>query len=725
MANGTGFFAELRRRHVWRVAVAYVVVAWLLVQLASIVFPAFGAPDWVLKSVISALAIGFPVAMVLAWAFELTPDGVRRTEPASSPDARMPRDARVIGRKLNVLIIVVLAMAVAVLGWRLYAVQHRSSRITLAASPAEISKAATPAPSTPVVVASPAIPPRSIAVLPFENLSADKTNGYFADGMQELILTKLADIGSLKVISRASTAGYASRPDDLKSVGQQLGVAAILEGSVQKVGNEVLINVQLIDAATKVHLWGKSYQRSLDNVFGVEGEVAGNVAEALKAKLSTFETGQLATTLSDDVEANDAYLRAEYFANRGTIDHDMAQLKQALPLYRQAIAKVPDFALARARLSSAESELAWFGGAGEDVGQLQIDARMQARQSLDLAPDLPEAQLALGYSEYYGKGNYAAALRAFAAALKLRPNDAGALTAQGFVQRREGNFDAAIASLEQAQARDPRDTFLVSELGSTYMLANRWSEAEAAYRRALALDPDNVQAKLELSYVLLLARGDLPAALAMATGDAPLLRLQRVFLLTLQRRYADAQALLDGVPDSPDNFNTSGPKSLLQADLYRLQGEMASARALYAIALPQARAMLKTSGGVPINEAPEWGNIADAELGLGHVDKALAALRTSQALIGQAHDQVSGPSFVVYNASLYARAGRPDLAVRLLTEALKMPGVSNGYSPVLLWLDPAWDPIRKDPGFEALLQKYAEDKPAVTYDHPSAAASSP
>ncbi|MGH7057859.1 MAG: tetratricopeptide repeat protein, partial [Acetobacteraceae bacterium] len=539
-------FAELKRRHVYRVGIAYAVTAWLLLQLANIVLPTFGAPGWVLKALIAIFVIFFPVALLLAWAFEVTPEGVHRTETADSEAARPARSHRRVGRTLNAVTLVVLAAAVGVLAWQLSMKSH---------------------PGT--AVAASAIPAKSVAVLPFENLSGDKNNAYFVAGMQDLILTKLADIGDLKVISRTSTLQYGSRPKNLTLVGRQLGVATLLEGSVQKAGDQVLINVQLIDAKTDSHIWAQSYQRTLANVFGVEGEVAEQIARALKAKLSPAETKRLATALSNSPAANDLYLRAEYFANRGDINFSTASWKQAIPLYKQALAKAPDFALARARLSYVESELAWFGGGGEDVQHLKAEARSQAKRALALAPELAAAHLAIGYSDYWGQSDYVGALTAFAAALTARPNDADALAARGYVLRRQGHFEAAIAALRQALARDPRNSALAYDLGETYKMASHYSEAEAVFQHALALDPTNVNAKVQYSVAILYASGDVPRALAVAQGDDPQLQSWRVSLLALQRKYKAALAFLDRIPDTPDNFYyLNGSKALQQADLY-------------------------------------------------------------------------------------------------------------------------------------------------------------
>jgi tetratricopeptide (TPR) repeat protein len=489
-------------------------------------------------------------------------------------------------------------------------------------------------------------------------------------------------------------------------------VATLLEGSVQKAGNQVLVNVQLIDAGSGAHIWAQDYTRTLDNVFGVEGDVAEKVATALKAKLSPAETARLASDMSANQTANNLFLQAEYQANQGQMNHSTTSWKTAIPLYRQAIAQAPNFALAYARLSYAQSELAWFGGADMDVRQLNADARSNAEQALKLAPNLPAAQLALGFSDYWGRGNYADALQAFATALALRPNDADTLAAQGYVERRQGRFDAAIASFQKAIALDPRNSSLASELGQAWMMASRYPDAEHAFQRALALDPHNLVAKQFLSSAILYATGDIPRALAAVQGAAPAMKLQRVTLLTYQRKYRKAMVLLDSVPDTLDNFAVSiVPKAMKKAELYGLMGDTAHAQPLYAKSLPIIRAQLAQQQG--INQAFEWQNLAEAELGLAHTTQGLYAIAKTQALAASSGDHMYGPALMNYTAVLYAEAQRADLAVPLLAKSLATPGIGINYSPVMLWLDPAWDPIRHDPAFQVLLKKYAKYKPAV------------
>ena len=686
-----GFLARLKQHQIYRVVVAYGVGAWIVIQVTSRVFPYFGWAAAV-PNLIIILLLGFPVVLVLAWVF------IQPKELAKNDSWR--RLQWKLGAALSIVVVVIVVIT-GIYAWRI------STRHVEQPAAAQSTAIAPPAAATSSISA------KSIAVLPFENLSADKNNAYFVSGMQDLILTKLADIGDLTVISRTSTMQYGSHPQNLKSIAQQLGVASILEGSVQKAGNQVLINVQLIDADNDHHIWAEAYTRTLDNIFGVEGEVAEKIAAALQAKLSPVETARLAAVPTENQAAYDLFLRAEFQMNRGDINYDTASWKAAIPLYRQAIDKDPKFALAWARLSYAESELAWFGGGGESVKQLTAQARADAERALALAPDLAASQRALGFSEYWGRGDYASALKAFAAALAIRPNDADTLAARAYVQRRQGRLDAAIASLLQALALDPRNSQFAFELGSTYAMANRFADAETWYQQALSLDPDNFNAKFNYSLTIVLQSGDIPHALIVAQGDEPLLKLQRVLLLTWQRKYNEALTLLASIPDTPDNFITyGGSKALQMANLYRLAGDKAHAQPLFMQAVSGARAQLDQQQG--INLAFVWQYLASAELGLGQTASGQQAVAKSQAILAKIHDQTYGPRIMELNAALYAQAKRPDLAVPLLAKALASPGIGIFYSPVLIWLDPAWDPIRKDPGFLALLKKYAQDKPSQT-----------
>jgi TolB-like protein/Tfp pilus assembly protein PilF len=673
------FIEHLKQRKLVQWAVAYVAAAFALLQGVDIVGQQFDWPETLQRIITLAMMLGFFVTLVLAWYH-----GEKGKQSVSTAE------------------LLILAFLLAVGGGLMW----RYAAGTSAGVPAE-SGVSHPTESTVIPPANTAVPARSIAVLPFENLSADKDNAYFSDGIQDLILTKLAEIAELKVISRTSTRKYASRPDDLKTIGQQLGVATILEGSVQKAGNQVLINVQLIDTRTDAHLWAESYTRTLDDVFGVEGEVAGQIATALKTKLTPVEAQRLGTALSGDPAANDLYLRAEYFANQGRIRSDQASMRQAIALYRRAIAKAPGFAIARARLSYNESYFA-FKFFLEDAQELNRDARVQAEQALVLAPDLIEAHLAIGYCDYYGRGDYAAALTTFSKVLEAHPNDPATIAATGYLLKRQGRFKESLAALQRALELDPRNSMLATDVGLSYMLNGRHNEAQAAFHHALALDPAQIEARIYLSEAVLFADGDAEGALVAAQG--PQLQSLRVDLLIYQRKYQEALALLAGIPER-DNY-VPGAKRLNQAEIYRLSDDVAHARPLYEQALPILRAQIKDQAGDKYREIGLLDAIATAELGLGHTAAGMAIIARSQALAARINDYSFKPSAMLGHAQLYAQARRPDLAVPLLEQTLASPGIGASYSPVMLWIDPAWDPIRHDAGFEALQKTYISAKPA-------------
>src|SRR6185312_13891406 len=268
--------------------------------------------------------------------------------------------------------------------------------------------------------------------------------------------------------------------------------------------------------------------------------------DALKAKLTPKEAAQLATAMSGDAAANDLFLRAEYFAHQGNTTYDSTSFRRAIPIYQQALAKDPGFALARARLSFAESGAVWFGSGENDIRRLIAEAQALAQQ-----PRLVAAQVALGYSAYWGRGDFISALQAFDAALALRPNDADALSGKGFVLRRQGDFAAAIAALTRALELDPRDISLLNSLGETFSAVSRYAQAAPLYQRALDLDPENVQTKFDNSTNILMSSGDAARALGAAQGDQPQLLVWRAQLLTYQRKYRQALALIASIPETP------------------------------------------------------------------------------------------------------------------------------------------------------------------------------
>ena len=333
---------------------------------------------------------------------------------------------------------------------------------------------------------------KSIAVLPFENLSDDKSAAYFADGIQDQILTKLASIADLKVISRTSTTKYKSKPEDLTTVSQQLGVANVLEGTVQKAGEKVRINVQLIDARADSHLWAKSYDRDIQDIFAVESEVAQEVADSLKAKLSPAEANTVATAPTKDTAAYDLFLKGEYEERLAENSLKAESFDQAATWYRLAIARDPGFALAMAHLVQNRMFRHWFV---EQMSEAELaEIRRMTEQALTLAPNLAGAHIALGQYYYYGYRDYEHASAEFGRTIRLQPNNSQALQFSGYAHRRQGQWKQCLAELKKALEQDPRDAALTANLASAYNWLRMWKDAGRTAREALSIDPHVVQA---------------------------------------------------------------------------------------------------------------------------------------------------------------------------------------------------------------------------------------
>src|SRR5205809_2629451 len=427
--NPRHFISELGRRNVYKVAVAYAVVGWLLVQVTTQVFPIFEIPNWALRLIVLLIVIGFPIALVIAWAFELTPEGLKRTADVDlAAMARQPR------KHIWILVVLVgAALSIALFFVGRYTSREKTPRQSEAATTA--------------------IPQKSIAVLPFENLSDDKGAAYFADGIQDEILTKLASIADLKVISRTSTAKYKSKPEDLRTVSQQLGVATVLEGSVQKAGDKVRVNVQLIDAGADSHLWAKTYDRDIKDVFTVESEVAQEIADSLQAKLSPAEANTLATAPTKDTQAYDLFLKGEFEQHLAENSLRPESYEQAAVWYQQAIVHDPNFALAMARLVRNRIQRHWFI---EQMSEAELaQMRSVAEQAVALAPNLAQVHVALGQFYYHGYRDYERALAVFQRAVQLQPNNAPAVEYSGYVHRRQGQWERCVAELNKALEQDP------------------------------------------------------------------------------------------------------------------------------------------------------------------------------------------------------------------------------------------------------------------------------
>jgi TolB-like protein len=466
----SGFFQEVQRRKVYRVAAAYIIAAGFIIQIGSAVFPAWDLPNWTLRLVVVLLLIGFPIALILAWAYDVTPQGIQAT-------ARVPG----AHRRRNLILLVAAGVIISTAAG-FFLLPRASAR--------KIDK--------------------SIAVLPFQNLSEEKANAYFAEGIQNEILTKLATVRDLKVISRTSTAKYKSTPDNLKGVAQGLGVSTIVEGAVQKAGDKVRVSVQLLDARTDMHLWAKSYDRDLKDVLGVESEVSQEIADALKANLSPSESHVFASVRTHDTEAYDLFLRGEYELRQAESTFAADAYHRADAFYQQALARDPNFAEAAAELARSRLSRHWYVSPLSPAELEEVKSIID--RALALAPNSPEAHLALGLFFYWGHRQYEMALTEFNRALELQPNNALARAYCASVYRRRGEWERALEDFQRAEELAPRDATMPSNLGVTYTALRLWKDAERAELRALAIDPHNTLAALFLFGTRLNGTGDVDSA---------------------------------------------------------------------------------------------------------------------------------------------------------------------------------------------------------------------
>jgi TolB-like protein len=459
------FFAELKRRNVYKVAVAYAVVAWLLIQIATQVFPFFEIPNWAVRLVVLLLILGFPVALVLSWVFEITPEGIKRESEIERGKSIRPQT----GRRIVGLTIVVAIIAAGLLAFQLL----RSK------SPANAVSTTTASRPAAEILA------KSIAVLPFENLSDDKSNAYFASGIQEELLTRLSKIGDLKVISRTSTEKYNAAPTSLREVAQQLGVGTVLEGSVQKAADQVRVSVQLINALNDSHLWAETYDRKIADLFQVETEIAQKVAGALEAKLSGREKKDISGVGTNNSEAYDAYLHGLTLSRSSM----QSAVDNSIQYFRRAVELDPKFAEAWAELSIAESLKYYFPQTNEAQKER---ARTAVETAMRLAPDMVDTHAALGLFYYYCLKDFDRALSELQIAKERDPNNANTIFSISLVKRRQGKMDEAIALQEQAARLDPLNGDICTNLAGTYRGIRKIPEARALFDRALSIAPNDL-----------------------------------------------------------------------------------------------------------------------------------------------------------------------------------------------------------------------------------------
>jgi TolB-like protein/Flp pilus assembly protein TadD len=668
--NPKSFLSELKRRNVYKVAVAYAIVGWLLVQVATQVFPFLEIPNWVVRLVIVLVAIGFPIALVIAWAFELTPEGIKRTEDVDLAASSAPK-------KHAWIYVVVIGAAISVAIFFL-------GRYTAGSGTPRQSEAAT-------------VSAKSIAVLPFDNLSRDPDNAFFAEGVQDEILTRLTKVADLKVIARTSTQKFKSAPADLREIAKQLGVANVLEGSVQKASDQVRISVQLINALNDTHLWAETYDRKLIDVFQLETDLAQKIAASLEAKLTGREKNEINARGTTNAEAYDAFLHALALQDRQGVQ----DLEQLIKFARRAVELDPNYAQAWCLLALGESQKYFY----PEQNEAQLTRARAATETANrLAPDSAEGPAALGMFNYYCLRNYDAALTQFQIAHERAPNDANALLSIGLVKRRQGKIEESIAVQQEAARLDPLNEDIWANIGRGFRGLRRFEEARTGFERALSIAPSDLEVPAQLAETYA-AQGDLATAwkimepLTYSPTDRGL--GTKVGLLVFQRRFDDAERMISTAAagkDLPPLFVAISHSAL--ANLRIAKGDRAGAQPFLVRAESELN-RLRASGE---NSVLLRDTLLPVEANLGHRDEvqtiANSLLETTR------NDAWQFPREEEAVARACVALQDFDRAIPLIDHALRAPAVES-LTTAYLRLDPSWDPIRNDPRF----QKLANSKP--------------
>jgi TolB-like protein/Flp pilus assembly protein TadD len=696
--NTGNFFEELKRRSVYRVASAYVVLSWLVIQVATIVFPTFNAPNWVVKVIMALIALGFPIAVALAWAFEITPEGIKRSEDVI-PDQRVVRTK---GRKLAVVTVIGAIVAIALFafgttrGQRMFAQLIGVAPFRLGANDAN---------------------GKSIAVLPFENMSDTPAEAFFAAGIQDDVITSLAKIQELKVISRSSASSYGvGSGRDLREIGRQLGVAHILEGRVRRTDDRVLVNVSLIDTRDGHQVWAERYDRTLADSLTLQGELATEIASALRATLSPEEKARVEAKPTDNPDAYVLYLRARDYQTRPIpLTED---IETAVRLYSEAIALSPDFALAHARLSAALSYTHLYYSPTKEV---ESRARAEADEALRLRPDLGEGHLARALWFYWTQKDYEGALRELEIAGRFSPNDVEVESIRGYIRRRQGRWRDALNALEQAMVRDPRNGQIAGELFASRYAVRDWAEAARAGERASALSLDLPTLRVNRSYVEFWARHD-PAAIRAALQAVPegldpdgSVTLANWDSAILSGDFAAAEdALKNSRVERPRTvFGTPFPKSYLFACIALARGDAAAAQPLFEDARPRMEAEVAAA---PL-DAFRHAHLGLLYAYLGRKDDALREGRRAAEMLPIAKDGYDGTFISAVLALIYARTGENAQALDLIERLLTTPGPVMPFtesSMTLIELRTRWQwaPLRNDPRMQKILNG---PEPATIY----------
>jgi TolB-like protein/Tfp pilus assembly protein PilF len=673
------FFAELKRRNVYKVAVAYIVGGWALAQGLAQVLPVFAIPNWIIQLLVVLIVMGLPIALGLAWAFELTPKGIKRTDEVDDTPAAPAHKKRAW---LYVVIVgALISVGLFFLGRYTAAPTQHAVR--------EVSA-------------------KSIAVLPFENLSDDKQNTYFADGVQDQILTNLAKVSDLRVISHTTVRQYKTGlPRNLREIGQQLGVTYILEGSVQRAGDRLRIAAQLIDARTDTQIWAETYDRTAADLFAIQSELAESIVAQLQAKLSPEQKAEIEQRPTQDLVAFELYLRAKQIVDSYLIAEDVrAAVLSALQSLDQAIKRDPDFVSAYCYIARANDLLYFFDLDPTPDRILLAEAAVKA--ALRLRPDSAEAHFAMADFLFRCHRDYDGALQELAVARPGLPNDTAFFILSGYINRRRNNWAQAQRDFATAVALDPRNPNAYNLLADTYNLQRRHFLAAHVYERVLAAGERTPIVFFRRDSALFNGTGnstELREVLAknpdmdVGGGQTPI----RVFLALIDRNFAEAERVLAGSPreDSQDiDYSFYFPKAWFEAMIARAKGDSARANAAFSA----ARTILEQRLAVKPEDARTIVVLAQVDAGLGHKELAIQEAQHAVDLMPVSKDIYDGALVLEGLAQVYTWTNEPDRAIELLQKLVTMPDYVN-YAR--LKLHPIWNPLRGDPRFEKIVNSLA------------------
>ena len=681
--NPGSFFAELKRRNVYKVAVAYAVVAWLLIQIATQVFPFFGIPNWAVQLVVLLLILGFPVAMILAWAFELTPEGIKRAEDVA-PNESITRRT---GRKLTALLVVLAAVAAGLMVFRFVHSHQGDEAGKQSALPAKIES-------------------KSIAVLPFENLSDEKQNSFLAVGLVDEILTDLTKVADLKVICRTSVMQYTSAgPQDVRKIAAALGVAHILMGSVQRVGPHLRVHAQLVDAATGAQIWAESFDRGVSDIFALESELAQAMVAQLHAKLSPGEKAAIASDPTSDLEAFELYSQARELLATSAVALGEEKRLQAVGLLNRATKRDPAFLRAYCALVRVHSEL-YLLGMDHTPARLRL-AETALQNAVRLQPEAGETRLAAAFLRYC-QLDYDDARRELAAAQRALPNESFVFELAGYMDRRQGRWEESERNLRHALDLDPRNFYFLQQLSFSYGRLRRFDDLRVTMDRALEVVPGDPGARIDRAEIDLFARARTEPA--RATFDAMIrenpqagrdLAVELIQLALYERDFAAADRALAGMPETGGLEGAfSFPRMWYAGLIAQAKGDAAAAREAFTTARAEVAKALSEKGEF----AQPLSVLAMIDAALGNKEEAVAAGRRASELLPVTQDAITGADILRHLAITHTWCGDKDDAFEQLSTLSKIPSDVN-YG--ILRLDPVWDSLRSDPRFEKIVASLA------------------